>query len=149
MYKTIHSGTIRAICARNFRMTAADIATSSGLSLSSVHRELNALAARVEAVLAVDDQGCIVYQFPEDLERALRARSFADAIRRTLGLCVRFAGLVPAVVLMAVSAVVVLVPAWMLLGQAALSWLYIGGQLLSVWQTGPLGLALTTTILDL
>lgn len=68
-----------AIRSLGLRVTAADVAATTGLPLNATIRELNGIASDTSAILQVSENGTIAYLFKIDPEIAFRAKGLRKA----------------------------------------------------------------------
>ncbi|HEY9786215.1 MAG TPA: hypothetical protein V6D17_12480 [Candidatus Obscuribacterales bacterium] len=72
---------IEAIKNLGGRVTVADIASKTGLSLQTATAELNAIALETQGALEVSDTGVIVYRFAPGFQAAYIARGLKGALK--------------------------------------------------------------------
>ena len=75
--RNVRDSVINAIDqSQNRRVTAGDVASSSGIQLFDATQALTALAADTNASLEVTNDGDLVYAFPSGYKQLLQAKSF-------------------------------------------------------------------------
>lgn len=74
----------QAIRSLGLRVTAADVAATTGLPLWDVIRELNRVAADAQAVLQVSKEGTIAYAFRGDPDAVYAAKGVRKAIKEII-----------------------------------------------------------------